>query len=153
MNISKILVPIDFSECSFSALQHAVALAKRLSAEIHVLHAWETPPYLTPEARVYTGGRDQLLSEFISTEAGQAMKRFLSAYDGDPTVKILARIDAGEPVKTILRAAEEGYDLLVLGTHGRRGLAHLMLGSVAEKVARRARCPVLTVRQPKSAAV
>ena len=75
------------------------------------------------------------------------MDAFLADLPADARARIKVRLEGGDPVDTILSVARsEPFDLLVLGTHGRRGLSHLLIGSVAEKVVRQSTCPVLTVR-------
>lgn len=145
--VKRILVPVDFSPCSKAALEHASFLAHRLGAELEVLHVWEPPTYVTPEMVVHMPGeKSRTLAEFVRTQSGQAMEALLASIERDGLV-VHGRLETGAVVETILRAAREN-DLVVMGTHGRTGLSHLLLGSVAEKVVRRSPCPVLTVREP-----
>lgn len=143
VNIKRILVPCDFSDASRHALEHAAALAARYRAELIGLHVFPVMPlpvgdfaYLPPPPRLSDESRARLLGD---------LKRFL-----DP-VRIAdlpqrAFVLEGDPVWEILQQAkEQGADLLVIGTHGRRGLERWALGSVAEKLVRRAECPMLTV--------
>jgi nucleotide-binding universal stress UspA family protein len=140
--INRILVPADFSRCSLAALDYAVAMADRLVAEVDVLHVWEAPPRLRGD-----GG---LLDAFVATHAGEEMRRYLARYEGRTRASIHGRLETGDPCDTILDVAErEGYDLIVMGTRGRTGISHALLGSVAEKVIRRAPCPVVTIRTPE----
>lgn len=143
--IRKILVPIDFSSCSRGALEHALALANRyFGAQVDVLHVWETPRYVEthPTAAGLDGQGDPAHVKAIAE-----MEELLShAQAGSTPVGRLH--EPGEPVPRILEvAARGGYDLIIMGTHGRTGMAHDYLGSVAEKVVRRAPCPVLTYRE------
>ena len=131
--IGRILVPVDFSDCSLAALDHAASLAQRFGASIHVLHVWDH--------------RDQTLAHFAQTGAGEAMDSVLGDLEQHGVGGVRGRLASGDPSETIIQIArEEHYDLIVMGTHGHSGLVHLLHGSVAEKVVRRAPCPVLTVR-------
>jgi universal stress protein A len=151
LGIHRILVPIDFSEASKEAFRCAAIWAEKFGASIAILHACETPTLFgPPEVPVLV--TDAVLAEEGRTldDARVQLRRFLhevSSNEEDPGVTILAR--SGEPSKIILDTARDGgFDLIVLGTHGRTGLSHMLLGSVAERVLRRATCPVMTVRAP-----
>jgi nucleotide-binding universal stress UspA family protein len=135
--IHKILAPIDFSSCSKRALERAVELAERyFGASIDVLHVWEPPrSFETTPMRV---------------EALRGMEALLAEHEANGIVKFTRLHESGDALPTILEVARRGkYDLIVMGTHGRTGIAHDYLGSVAEKVVRRAPCLVLTVREDK----
>ena len=137
-----ILVPTDFSEHAEQALDYAVVLAGKLDAKIHVLHAFFLLP-LGPELAV--GVTSAKLDELM-TDSQKQLDRLVAARAGKaafgPT--LLKTGDARAQIDTT--AAEVGADLIIMGTHGRRGVARLLLGSVAESVARTAPCPVLLVR-------
>jgi nucleotide-binding universal stress UspA family protein len=136
----KILVPIDFSEPSDAALLYARNLAKAFGAQLHVLHVMENQflrATFNSTAAVELGMANRV-AERLSPE-DRTMLRAVSA------VRM-----SDDPYDEILRYAEnEDIDLIVMGTHGRSGVARLLMGSVAEKVVRTARCPVLTVRCPE----
>jgi nucleotide-binding universal stress UspA family protein len=146
-NIRHILVPHDFSETAEYALSYALALADKFAARITVVHAYEVPAYGYPDALV------------ASLEFTAEIERTLSK----SLEEVKARASSGKvPVEAFLRrgtawseitaaATESKADLIVMGTHGRRGVARALLGSVAEKVVRTATCPVLTVHLPESA--
>jgi nucleotide-binding universal stress UspA family protein len=126
--IQHILVAHDFGEASSGALAYAIELAETLKARITIVHAYDIPVYGFPEGLALTAdtlGR-------IESATRQALEGVLR--QGPAWSEIVAA------------AAETKADLVVIGTHGRRGLAHALLGSVAEKVVRAAPCPVLTVR-------
>jgi nucleotide-binding universal stress UspA family protein len=147
IEIKKILCPVDFSESSEHALRYAVAFTEAYGAELTLLHVIELPylpSYSTagvpdlnlPVERMQEQSRAQLreLFERHQPEAGRI--------DGHSTV--------GNPFLEIIRHARDGeFDLIVMGTHGRTGLQHVLIGSVAEKVVRKAPCPVLTVKHPE----
>jgi nucleotide-binding universal stress UspA family protein len=153
--IQKILVPVDFSESSQAAMDYAGELADKLGATIDVMHAWH-PPYdlseLFREASVAAPdeGRRQTLADFVETKAGQDLKRALARLEARG-LEVKGRLEPGTPRNAIVEAAASGgYDMIVMGTHGRTGLAHAVLGSVAEWVVRHATVPVLTVRRKES---
>ena len=146
----KILAPVDFSPSSKLALEYALLLADRFGGVVDVIHAWEVPAYLRPDLTVWAGEVSATLAEHTRTEAERGLKEFLEHANVWGRPNVTTRVIAGPPYQVIISAAEEGkFDLITMGTHGRSGLPHLVLGSVAEKVVRHARCPVLTVRAPR----
>jgi nucleotide-binding universal stress UspA family protein len=153
--ISKILVPVDFSTCSKHALEYAVELAERYTGStIDVLHVWEPPHYIPASAPVTTNGTTTTLEGAARVQSLKDMESLIAEHETRGIVKFTRLHECGEHVPSILEAARRGkYDLIVMGTHGRTGLSHDYLGSVAEKVVRRAPCPVLTIRERKTAPV
>lgn len=141
---------MDFSECSRASLEHAVALSERFSAPVDVLHVWELPNNVRPDLMVWIEGSDaKQVSQIASDDAAKQMDALLATLPPDARTRVTARLEGGDPIEAILRIAhDEPFDLIVMGTHGRRGLSHLLIGSVAEKVVRQAGIPVLTVRAP-----
>lgn len=136
--IKYILVPTDFSEASERAVTMAVELAERFDARLTLLHVWSVP----------NTGYAEALSWPIDAMERAAQKALDGAWDA--AVKLHPKTDAllreGREWRQIIRVAQErGVDLVVMGTHGRRGLQRLVLGSVAEKVVRLSHVPVLTV--------
>jgi nucleotide-binding universal stress UspA family protein len=143
LTVRRILVPTDFSPPSHAALDMAIELGRRFGAEITLMHAHQVPSYLYPEGMMPVSA-DILadLERSIVAELGR-----LAAFASAAGVPAATRHAIGIAVDEIVRAASElPADLIVMGTHGRTGLRHALLGSVAEKVVRRAPCPVLTVR-------
>jgi nucleotide-binding universal stress UspA family protein len=133
--VRRILVPTDFSPGSDDALAHARELARGLGAEVLVLHVSAAMGSLPGSA---LARRERRAAERRLDAAVAALRA--------TGVRADRRVRGGMPAEQILRAAATGgADLIVMGTHGRRGVARLLLGSVAEEVASRARCPVLTV--------
>jgi universal stress protein A len=149
-DIRTILVPVDFSEASRSALAYASDFAQALGARLDLLHVWEIPPYIPPEAMVGVPGQTaQTLSRTAQAHAEHQMHVLASEARAAGAPIDQTRLEAGDPARTIVEIAGSGsYDLIVIGTHGRTGLGHLLMGSVAEKVLRRSSCPVLSVRVP-----
>jgi nucleotide-binding universal stress UspA family protein len=139
---SKILVPVDFSESSWAALEYAATLGARLGAEIDVLHVWQPPRAADAE--------DELLVEFRRSDAGQKMMEWLVSFERSSDIEPHGRLATGfrsDVPDAIVATAESGaYDLVVMGTHGRRGLSLRFRSSVTEKVVSRAPCPVITLR-------
>lgn len=142
----KILVPVDFSDCSAAALQHAKLLQEKLGAQLDVLHSYDVPTFMPPHVVVMMGEIDAPLSEHAERFAIEQLNEFLEKCGIGTNSPVGRRTLLGPPALTVLEAAEAGgYDLIVMGTHGRTGLSRLVMGSTAEKVVRSARCPVLTV--------
>jgi nucleotide-binding universal stress UspA family protein len=147
--LKKILVPVDYSDCSRVAMEYALFLAERFEAEIVVLHVAEIP--LGEEHTVVKPdtGKEQLLSELIMQQAVKEATEFLAPFIRDATIPIEKSVLKGRPGKVIVEAAaDRGADLIVMGTHGRSGFDRLIMGSVTERVLRSATCPVAVVRHP-----
>ena len=146
--MKKILVPTDYSDCSRAAFARALALARQLGLEIELLHVFHLPT-IAGVGHVLIAMPDQPYQralDWMEEEATKAMKSFLAEFDTGG-VLVGTRVESGRAVETILTIAHEGdFDLIVMGTHGRTGVAHLILGSVAEKIVRKSPVPVLTVR-------
>jgi nucleotide-binding universal stress UspA family protein len=142
----KILTAIDFSESSDFAFEYALTLARQFQAELTVMHVINEPVdlrgFYVPHISF-----EQLEKE-IEEGAEKMMEKFCQTKMGDFT-RYTTAVVAGIPYEEILRKAEEtGASLIVLGTHGRTGIDHLIFGSTAERVVRSAACPVLTIRLP-----
>ncbi len=150
MAIRKILVPTDFSECSDAALEYGRHMADTFGAALHVLHVVQDP-YTQPwAAEAFPAPIGDLLAQWEE----QARKRMLDSIPEDRRASATVATRIGSPFLEIVRyAQEQQVDLIVIGTHGRGPIGHMLLGSVAEKVVRKAPCPVLTVRHPQSAHV
>jgi nucleotide-binding universal stress UspA family protein len=144
VTLERILVPVDFSDCSLDALQYAVVVAQQAQASLMLLHVLEPVSY----------GLDFDLGHFRSREDVRESwtKRLekLAATHQHPHMPIEYRLRGGFPADSILDAAQTlPCDLIVMGTHGRRGISHTISGSVAEAVLRKAHCPVIAVRSHK----
>jgi len=144
----KILTAIDFSESSDFAFEYALTLARQFQAELTIMHVINEPVdlrgFYVPHISF-----EQLEKE-IEEGAEKMMVKFCQTKMGDFT-RYTTVVVAGIPYEEILRKAEEtGASLIVLGTHGRTGIDHLIFGSTAERVVRSAATPVLTVRMPLS---
>jgi nucleotide-binding universal stress UspA family protein len=147
MEWKKILCPTDFSDTSRAALRVAITLAGKLEAELMLFHVYHAPGVTLPDGLVI-GGPEQMLE--ISREVDQAMQRWLAEAESLGATRVATSTAIGETHSEIERVAAEGdYDVVVMGTHGRTGLSHALLGSTAEKVMQRCACPVLTIRLPR----
>jgi nucleotide-binding universal stress UspA family protein len=150
INISKILYPTDFSEYSMAALPYAIDLTRQNNAELFCLHVVEMPKeeYLTSEYMVPLN-LPHVPEDKVLRTARARLKKFV-AENLSEIDKITSRVLVGTPFIEIIRyARDQSIDLIVIGTHGHSALAAMLLGSVAEKVVRKAPCPVLTVRHPE----
>lgn len=145
ITLERILFPTDFSECGRAAEKYAQALSERFGAELHILHVLADVAMMMPEPASALSLPQNYLVE-MKREAEQALGKILPER-GSGGMKTIRATRMGNPLVGIIEYADEkNIDLIVLGTHGRGGLAHMLLGSVAEKVVRKAHCPVLTVR-------
>jgi universal stress protein A len=143
----RILWPTDFSPLAKTALPHAVGLAGAAGAELVLLHVLPSlAAYAVPDL---SGALSVSLQRESRTAAQRQLGRLEKQVKG-PNLRVHTVLSEGVPFFQILRAAKRlRCDLIVLATHGRTGLAHAIMGSVAENVVRRAPCPVLTVRPPR----
>lgn len=147
---SRILVPIDLSEGSEVLIDYAIQIARPFNASLEIIHAWEPPQYVAPDLLVAAPGWNSQSLEQIAVDSASKELNKLAAKiqekEKSTSLSIKHRVVVGEAASTVLRVAEEGkHDLIIMGTHGRRGLPRLLLGSVAQKIVARAHCPVLTV--------
>jgi len=140
--LKRILVPLDFSDCSKKALQYAVPFARQFGATLSLLYVIQ--PYYPVSEMVPMDGElfEQRMRETSEAEMA-ALRKSL-----DPALKPSATIRSGTPHVEIVRAARNlKCDLIILSTHGRTGLSHVLMGSTAERVVRHANCPVLVLRE------
>ena len=150
VTFTKLLAATDFSDDANYALQYAEELARRFSAEILVMHVDQPlTPVMVSEL---SPGLDVGVMNRIAEEQRMLALRELDQITArlrDAGLKSRGVLKVGAPFLEIINAAHaDGADLIVLGTHGRTGLAHVLMGSVAERVVRKAHCPVLTIRHP-----
>jgi universal stress protein A len=148
MSIKRILVPVDFSKASLHALDYARSFAEPFHAALLIVHVVEPIYYATPVDMYAASPNVAMLVEEQRRMATAHLDR-LSAdltKKGQPHRTVLK---SGAPAQSIIDTARSAKaDLIIMATHGRTGLAHMFLGSVAERVVRTAACPVLTVRAP-----
>lgn len=150
--LKTILVPVDFSDCSESALERARALAVEFNASLHLLHVVTEPFH---ETWIYFAPGIELadmLKEY--QDKSRSSLESLATTSEISSGRVVVATEYGNPSDEILRYAGDHHaDLIVCGTHGRRGWNRFMLGSVAERVVRLARCPVMTVLASSARAV
>lgn len=150
MQVKTILVPCDFSAYAEQAYTWAMGLAEKWGAKIILVHAAHLFTSLGYPESVYLLDL-QKMEEEILADAEKRLQEFV-AKQGSRPVAVEARAVTGDPFWEICQTAEKEHaDLIVMGSHGRTGLAHVLLGSVAERVVRHAPCPVLVARLPKEA--
>jgi len=145
IKIERVLVPTDFSDYSELALQYGVSFCREYGAEMILLHVLEDPFYPATGASF---GFD--MSDFFTRMEAETRSRLEEIVSSEAArdIKIQPMIVRGTPFLEIIRVAKErDVDMVVLATHGRTGLAHVLMGSVTEKVVRKAPCPVLVVRE------
>jgi nucleotide-binding universal stress UspA family protein len=140
MNAKRILFATDLSDAGRHALELATALARDSGATLIIAHVEEPP-------MAYGGGEFYYGVEEPDREA--LRKALCEIVPADPAVPVVHKLLVGDPAESIVQLAKaDEVDLIVMGTHGRKGLTRLLMGSVAEAVVRKAGCPVLTVKQP-----
>jgi nucleotide-binding universal stress UspA family protein len=144
--IHRILCPVDFSEGAEAALSYAVFLAGQLGAKIHVLHVYQLPIYALPDGALMPGP-DYAVR--LQEDVAKGLDTLLARY---PDVTIEKHVTEGIPHHCIVEQAKEvDAQLIVMGTHGRTGLEHFLVGSVAERVVRTSPVPVVTVPRKATA--
>ncbi len=139
----KILCPVDFSEFTKDVVAYAADISRQYGAELHVLHVIPNLTYFTPYESFLTPENLVAMEKNIQDEVDRDFKEVLSAVDID--VRKVVRTGVAF-VEIIDYAKTEGIDLIVMGTHGRSGIEHILIGNVAEKVVRKSPCPVMTIR-------
>jgi nucleotide-binding universal stress UspA family protein len=139
--LKKILVPVDYSDHSAQAVQFARDIATAFGAALHFVHVY--PPATLVAAPIVPA---PVITSTVLEESRRGFDDYLATARKDLGVDVTGTLREGIPHLEILSAASElGVDLIVLGTHGRTGIQHLLLGSVAERVVRQATVPVITV--------
>ena len=145
MKVKKILFPTDFSDASRNALEYAVYMQKVFDAELEIAHVIFDETYLIT-MYVPQGALQGFLGE-LEAGAQQCLDEFVKSCVLLKDVKFTTKLLKGTPYAEIVKWAKEAdFDLIVIGTHGRTGLEHVLFGSTAEKVIGRAHCPVMTVK-------
>jgi nucleotide-binding universal stress UspA family protein len=144
LDVKRILCPTDFSEASNRGLEYGVSIAEGLGAEIYLVNVVPAVPHLAP-SRSYSFDVPEY-EGYLRQDAQKHLSELAETIRG---VKVHPILEQGDSAEGILRAAESNkVDLIVMATAGHTGWDRVLFGSVAEKVVRRANCPVLTVRRP-----
>jgi nucleotide-binding universal stress UspA family protein len=144
IRVTRILVPVDFSDCSLEALEYAIQAAREFAASVTILHVIEPASYGLDFTLVHAGDAQKTMDVL-----GKRLGEFTALVKGQG-IAAQHRLQSGAPGKAIPDVAQAvEADLIVMGTHGRRGFSHLVSGSVAEAVLRDAPCPVLTIKSPR----
>ena len=143
MNIQRILLPTDFSDLGEQAKAFAFELTERFDAELHVLHVLEV--HLSPMPQFFMGLAPPTKIEESERIVRNSLEELISPSWMEQHSVVLATAKGPPFVEIIRYARANNIDLIVMGTHGRSGLTHALIGSVAERVVRKAPCPVLTV--------
>ena len=148
--LTTILVATDFSLTSKEALEYGRMLAERVRASLHLLHVCKQPIM----AAAWSEGYSMTVTELQEEIRNAATDRLASLVVPLRTIPVTTEVVCGVPAQMIVEVARErDVSLIVMGTHGYRGITHMVLGSVAERVVRTAPCPVLTVRHANEARV
>lgn len=142
--LKRMLVPVDFSECSLDALEYGALVAQRSKAYLTLLHVLEPVSYGLDFTLPHATKREQIRTELTGRLSNLVSELTTAGVPSDFTM--LGGLPADSVVDT---ARSRSSDVIVMGTHGRRGFSHVLFGSVAESVLRRSSCPVLTVRSPR----
>jgi len=149
MTIRHILVPTDFGEPADAALTYGRELAGRFGATLHVLHIAENIYVTTFGAETYAAVAPDLQRDLEEAARARVDELLIDSDGTGPHTKPVVMTAASPAFAIIDYAKDNAIDLIVMGTHGRGALAHMLMGSVAERVVRLASCPVLTVRHPE----
>lgn len=144
LNIKNIIVPTDFSKLSYSAFDYARDLAEQLSAKIHLVYILEkTPPFLAMRS---IDASEEKIMKTMEEEAKKQLSEAAAKLKDDSNIEIIEVCRKGIDYEEIVKYSKEVDNaLIVIATHGRTGILHTLLGSVAEKVIRYAKCPVLVI--------
>ncbi len=145
-NIKKVLVPVDFSDYSKSSLRYAVNFAKHFNADLYLVYVVE-PMVYPPDfsmGQIAIPSIDVEMDKRAVEELNNLAKKEIPA-----EIKSKVIVKTGKPfIEIIETASSENIDLIIIATHGHTGIEHVLFGSTAEKVVRKAPCPVLTLREP-----
>ena len=142
----RVLVPVDFSDCSREALTLALQFADAFQSKVRVLHIWQPPDFAGADLMVMAHSEGVSLGQYGKRKAAEAMAELLESCGATDNVE--SEIAIGDPRHSIIEFAKSSdADLIIMGTHGRTGRARLFAGSVAEAVVRCAHIPVLTVHE------
>jgi len=147
LKFKKFLVPTDFSGCSRNALEYGISLAGKCSAKIFLLHVIDVNQFPPDLVLHHLSLEPEKMEKALEAEAENSMKKLITRIKR-ARIPFTSMVRSGNPYSEIVSfAGEAKIDLIIMGTHGRTGIVHALLGSTAEKVVRQAPCPVLTVKK------
>ena len=139
----KIVYPVDFSDYAEEILEYAVAMTKKFDAELHLIHVIPNLNYFTPYESFLTPENLVAIEQNIEKDVAEDFDKLTKDLD----IPVKRVVKTGVTFLEIIDyVKEEGIELVVMGTHGRTGIEHILIGGVAEKVVRKSPCPVLTIR-------
>jgi len=151
LNNFSILIPTDFSDFAAYALEYAKAIAKPLHAKLHIVHVLEPAAYM-PQWGMLSSTFEEIALK-MQQQAGKELEHLTAAIEKEG-LDVAGAVLGGTPHNEIVKyAADNNIQLIVIGTHGRRGLEHFFVGSTTERVIRLAQCPVLSVHADKTGTV
>jgi len=143
-DIKRILVPTDFSKISYTAFDYVKDLAERMNADIYLIFVLEKSPPLF-SAKSLGLSEEEILAK-MKIEAENKLSEAASFFKEDTTLNVIQEIRVGTDYEEIVNYSKEiNADIIIIATHGRTGVLHTLLGSVAEKVIRFSKCPVLVI--------
>lgn len=146
IQLNRILIPTDFSEFSRPAMDYGCAIAARFESELHLLHVVPDPAMLVPDSHAFAVEPMLAQAEAMKEDSDKQLAAMPGGgWDNGRPIVRETRVGAAF-VEIIDYAKTHNVDLIVIGTHGRSGLMHVLLGSVAERIVRKSPCPVLTVK-------
>ena len=144
--VSRILVPVDFSLGSKAAVEYAVALAKALQATVTLVHVHELPALMNS---IVPGADNVVDAENDRAFSQKWLEELRAEVQQHSNVEMRVMVEHGSAAEEIVSISQSGgFDMIVMGTHGRTGIRRVLMGSVAEAVVRRALCPVVTIHLP-----
>lgn len=144
---SKILVPVDFSEYTDDIIKYSVEIAEKFNSTIHLIHVIPNMDYFTPYESFMAAENMVTVQKGVEAEVQRDIEKVAGTIKGIPVTKVVRTGVSFVEIVEYVRS--EHIDLVIMATHGRGGLEHIIIGSVAEKVVRKSPCPVLTIRPAK----
>jgi len=148
INIRTVLCPVDYSIYSEKALNYAIEISLKFQAKLYLLHVLDIRFLDANNPELPTLHTANITNETIDALKSRLLKSVTEEIKGKISVEAI--VIQGIPFTEIIKASKEyNVDLIIIGTHGRTGLAHIIMGSVAEKIVRKAPCPVLSIRHPE----
>src|SRR5688500_8616466 len=144
--LSRLLVPVDYSEQSRRALEYAGQLARAFTATLDIVHCFDRPSYVSDDVFIEREGKRRPLVEVLREDAEREMDQFLAGSKLPEGITVSSHLIGGDPAGAVCeRLRDHDYDVVVIGTSGKTGVRQLLLGSVAARLVRLSPVPVLTI--------